>query len=71
MFSSSFTALSCFFQTVWAGEEALGAGLVAFPGAILPSRGSSFRKAKIQSLLMTQWLRLHAPNIGSQRSIPG
>ena len=52
MFSSSFTSLWCFFQTVWAGEEALGAGLVAFPGAILPSRGSSFRKAKIWTSLM-------------------
>ena len=56
MFSSSFMSLWCFFQTVWAGEEALGAGLVAFPEAILPSRGSSFRKAKIWTSLMTQWL---------------
>ena len=71
MFSSSFTSLWCFFQTVWAGEEALGAGLVAFPGAILPSRGSSFRKVKIGTSLMTQWLRLHASNTGSQGSIPG
>ena len=71
MFSSSFTALSCFFQTVWAGEEALGAGLVAFPGAILPSRGSSFRKAKIWTSLMTQCLKLLTPNTGSQGSIPG
>ena len=50
MFPSSFVSSWRFFQTGWAVEEEPGAGLVGFSGAILPSRGSSFRKAKIVSV---------------------
>lgn len=45
-FPGAFISRLCFFQTGWAGEEDLVIGLVGFSGAILPSWGSSFTKAK-------------------------
>lgn len=50
MFAGASVARRHFFQTGWAGEEALGAGLVGSFGAILPSRGSGFTKAKAVSV---------------------